>query len=457
MLPYLVLDTNILLLDANNLINLGHGHTIVIPESVMDEIDSKKSSPDPELRFQVRALGRMFTRGTDLPQRTVGSMTITPIQIEDVIVELVSCSNYPDFSDLDPSIRMDRRIIHIANLYHTNFGNTTFMTNDIMCGFRAKPLGLTVTSLRIVEDKPLEFTRSLAVDPETFSSLHNTPILDIDPAHLPENYNYLFTDTVSGQVKLANIRNGLIDILGKETEAELRKQDAVPQNAGHLFMSRAIQNPNIDIVVADSQAGTGKTLTAFSNAIQLIKRKEYGGIVYFRTTIDDVEKAEQQGFRSGNDEKIAPFFGPVEDTLDFIARRRHSDSRLKGRDFEDFIAAERTELRERYHIEESTNLGLRGRTFSNIVAIIDEAQNYSKPALQKLLTRFGKDCKLILIGSQLQIDHPYDSRHTNGLSVIMSAATESHDLVRLHAVKLDKVLRSPLSEWAEYTFAKGKL
>lgn len=200
-----------------------------------------------------------------------------------------------------------------------------------------------------------------------------------------------------------------------------------------------------------------KTLTAFSNAIQLVKRKEYGGIVYFRTTIDDVEKAEEQGFRSGNDEKIAPFFGPVEDTLDFIARRRHSDSRLKGRDFEDFIAAERTELRERYHIEESTNLGLRGRTFNNIVAIIDEAQNYSKPALQKLLTRFGKDCKLILIGSQLQIDHPYDSRHTNGLSVIMAAATESHDLVRLHAVKLDKVLRSPLSEWAEYTFAKGKL
>lgn len=457
MLPYLVLDTNILLLDANNLINLGHDHTIVIPESVMDEVDSKKSSPDPELRFQVRTLGRMFTRGIDLPQRTVGSMTITPIQIDDVVVELVSCNNYPDFSELDSSIRMDRRIIHIAYLYNTSFGDTTFMTNDIMCGFRAKPLGLNVTSLRIVEDKPLEFTRNLDVDPEIFSGLHNTPILDVDPDHRPENYNYLFTDIVSGQVKLANIRNGLIDILGKETEADLRKQDAVPQNAGHLFMSRAIQNPNIDIVVVDSLAGSGKTLTAFSNAIQLVKRKEYGGIIYFRTSIDDVEKAEQQGFRSGNDEKVAPFFGPIEDTLDFIARRRNSNSQLKGRDYEDMISEEITNLKERYRIEESTNLGLRGRTFTNIVAIIDEAQNYSKSALQKLLTRFGKDCKIILIGSQLQIDHPYDSHLTNGLSVIMSAATEPHDLVRLHAVKLDKVLRSPVAEWAERTFAKGKL
>ena len=64
MKPYLVLDTNILLLDANNLTTLGKDYIIVLPETTLDEIDAKKSSTDPEIRYQVRAFGRLMQSKT---------------------------------------------------------------------------------------------------------------------------------------------------------------------------------------------------------------------------------------------------------------------------------------------------------------------------------------------------------------------------------------------------------
>jgi len=97
-------------------------------------------------------------------------------------------------------------------------------------------------------------------------------------------------------------------------------------------------------------------------------------------------------------------------------------------------------------------MGMRGRTISDSVIIIDEAQNLSPSAFAKVLTRFGKNCKIIIIGSNRQIDHPYLTKYTNGLSVILDSCRSAHRNLRLHAVTLTKVLRSPIAEWAENLF-----
>lgn len=453
MKPYLVLDTNILLIDAKNLLMLGAEHTIVLPETVLDEVDAKKTSSDPEIRFQVRELGRIFTRAIKQPPIYTDDLTIVPAEVDGIRFEVVSRKAYPDFNGLEPSVINDRKIITIATDYEALYGNVTFMTNDTMCNYRATPYGLNVVDLKIVTDKPKEFIKEVTVDSETFTTLHNRPILEVNPEHEPQHYNYLFTDESSGQVKLANIRGHVIDILGKETEAELRRQDATPKNAGQLFLSRAIQNPAVDIVVCEALAGSGKTVSAFSNAIQLVKRREYGGIIYIRTSVDDAEKAEENGFRSGNDEKLAPFFHPIDDTLNFIVRNRLKDSKLKGRELEEHIDNQVEEMREKYNITPSITLGMRGRTFNNMIAIIDEAQNLSKSSMQKVLTRFGPGCKIIIIGSNRQIDNPYISKYTNGLSVLLDACTKEQDRVRLHAVPLTKVLRSDIAEFAELVFS----
>lgn len=452
---YLVLDTNILLLDANNLLTLGQTHTIVLPEIVLDEADSKKSGVS-EIAYQARELGRILTKAEKISTTTEDNLIISTLKYDNVNIEVVSLKKYPDYSDTEPNIINDRKIIEVALAYQSSSRvPIKFMSNDVMCRLRADSMGLPTTDLRHVEDRPIEFTKRMILDSHTFSSLHNSKILDIDPDHKPENFNYLFEDSYSGQVKLANIRNDYIDILGKETEADLRRQDAPPQNAGQLFLSRAIQNPLANIVVCEAKAGSGKTVSALSNAVQLVKKGKYASIIYIRNSVDDFgDKAEEIGFLSGNDEKIKVYLHPLDDTIDFLVRSNYKDTKLKGAEFEEFIAEKVDEYKAKYRIEGMIGLGLRGRTFTNTIAIIDECQNMSKATMQKVLTRFGKDCKVILIGSNNQIDNPYLTKYTNGLSVIMDAAKDKSDLIQMHVVPLTKVLRSPLAEWAEHVFTK---
>lgn len=452
---YLVLDTNILLLDANNLLTLGQTHTIVLPEIVLDEADSKKSGVS-EIAYQARELGRILTKAEKISTTTENNLIISNLKYDNVNIEVVSLKKYPDYSDTEPNIINDRKIIEVALAYQASSRvPIKFMSNDVMCRLRADSMGLPTTDLRHVEDRPIEFTKRMLLDSNTFSSLHNSKILDIDPDYKPENFNYLFEDSYTGQVKLANIRNEYIDILGKETEAELRRQDAPPQNAGQLFLSRAIQNSLTNIVVCEAKAGSGKTVSALSNAVQLVKKGKYSSIIYIRNSVDDFgDKAEEIGFLSGNDEKVKVYLHPLDDTIDFLVRSNYKDSKLKGAEFEEFIAEKVEEYKAKYRIEGMIGLGLRGRTFTNTIAIIDECQNMSKATMQKVLTRFGKDCKVILIGSNNQIDNPYLTKYTNGLSVIMDAAKDRSDLVQMHVVPLNKVLRSPLAEWAEHIFTK---
>ena len=451
---YTVLDTNIILQDAHNLVNLAKNSIIVLPETVINEIDSKKSLFS-EVGFHAKEFGRLMRKADKLDTVFTDEYTISKRLIQGVEVHTILMKTYSDLSIYEPNIANDRRIVQAAYSYlQHNLGDTVFITNDNMCSIIAEAQGFTVIDWKAVENTEFQFIKELTVPTETFSKLHNLSITTVDSSYTYENYNYKFIAELTGQVKLGNIRNGYIDILGKDTENELRRQDASPQNSGQLFLSRAIQNPNIDIVVCDALAGSGKTVSAFSNAIRLVKKGDYGSITYIRASVDDVPKEEEVGFLSGNEEKMAVYFHPVHDTLDFLVRSRHKDSKLKGKAYEDFIESQIEDMTEKYNITAMTGLGMRGRTFSNTIAIIDEAQNMSKSSLQKVLTRFGKDCKIIIIGSNRQIDNPYITKFTNGLSVILDACTKEQAKIKLHAVPLTKVVRSDIAEFAEKVFSK---
>lgn len=206
----------------------------------------------------------------------------------------------------------------------------------------------------------------------------------------------------------------------------------------------------------DSCRTQQKTLTAFSNAIQLVKKGQFSEIVYIRNSVDDVEKAEENGFRSGNEEKDAPFFGPVEDTLDTIIRNRYKGSKRTGQAFEEFVQEQIEEMIFKYKITTITTLGLRGRTFKKgTIVILDEAQNLSISAFQKTLTRSG-ECKWLILGSNKQIDHPYITKFNNGLSVLLDACTKETGDVKVQAIPLTKILRSAIAEFAENVFTKAK-
>lgn len=453
-MQYIVLDTNIILNNAHNIFTFPDNTTIVIPETVVDELDSKKSVIG-EIGFQAREFGRLLARATKLPLERTSALTIAKFELDGVQIHLTSTSNYPNYSDTSPSVINDRKIIEIAKQYQAIYSDVVFYSIDVMCRTRAESEGLSTSDFKEVERTEYEFVKTISLDFDTFSNIHNKPILTIDPDYKPENYSYVFISPDTNQHKLANIYNGNIDVLGKVTETELRSQAITPANNEQLFLSRAIQDTTIDVIVLEALAGSGKTLVSLSNAMAMINRNNsYESILYIRASINDVPNEEEVGFLPGLEEKFSVYYHPIKDALEHIARKKLSASKLKGEDLEDAIVEEIDKLIAKHRIQCMTGLGMRGRTFTNCIAIIDEVQGQSKASLQKMLTRFGKGCKVIIVGSQRQIDNKFLTKFNNGLSVLLDdCATESH-LIKKFAINLRKVVRSPLAEWAEHLFSK---
>ena len=452
-----VLDTNILLLDAQNIHVLGRGgNIIVLPETVLDESDAKKSGFG-ELAYQARSLGRLLTAAKNVEKKKINDLVISVLESEGVTIWVVASTNYPDFSREDPKIINDRKIINIGEQLAEAEGheNVLFISNDVMCRLRADSLGLTVGDVKDIDKVTFEFIKEIKLDHDIFVSVHGRPIAEVDPKYTPENYNYKFSSPDSGQIKLASVKNGMVNVLGKDSESDLRRQDVNPANAEQLLMSRAIQDHTIDIVVCDALAGSGKTLVALSNAIRLVgQNSPYTSITYIRASVNDVEDQEEVGFLPGTaEDKNAVYLHPLTDSLNYIVGQKYIKGKYKGAELEEKVAEGVAKLVDKCAITGMTGLGMRGRTFHGTVAIIDEVQNMSKSSLQKVLTRFGKDCKIILIGSNNQIDHPFLNKFTNGLSVLLDACSSVHEDVTLYAITLKKVVRGKIAEFSEKLFS----
>ncbi len=97
---------------------------------------------------------------------------------------------------------------------------------------------------------------------------------------------------------------------------------------------------------------------------------------------------------------------------------------------------------------------MRGRTLSNAFVVIDEAQNMSNKTMQMVLSRIDNSCKVIILGSNKQIDNFYVNKHTNALTTLLKSTKESSELVNIFAIRLQKVLRGPITEWAEQIFTR---
>ena len=455
---YLVLDTNIVLLDADNIKTIGNpGDVIVLPETAVDEIDSKKEG-HTEIAFESREFGRTMVKAAKTNIIRKDNAIIVEFDVDGTVLWIVSLNKYPDYSDVPTKVRNDRRIIEIGIVLQGFGHDVKFVTNDVMCNVRAWTFGLDAVDHRLVDKIDYEFTKKLVVPSAVFKTLHNSKILEVDPAYKLENYNYMISSPDSAQVKLATISNGIIAVLGKDTETALRRQELNPLNAGQLFMAKAIQDPSIDLIVVDSKAGTGKTASAISNAMKLIKgNNPYNSILYIRASVNDVPAEEEVGFLKGDlTDKTSIYLEPLDSILHDMAFNRLEKRKLKGKDLDEKITEMVIKFKEDYSITGRTALGMRGTNIpEGTIIIVDEGQNQSDKSLQKVLTRPKKNCKVIITGSNLQIDNPYLTKYTNGLSTVLNdCATNPDAIINRHVITLPKVVRSDFAEYAEKLFSK---
>ncbi|MDN5127968.1 PhoH family protein [Aliarcobacter butzleri] len=355
----------------------------------------------------------------------------------------------------------DRKILEISTFANTYYKHKVeFISLDIMARTRAISLDIKTNSL-LGKDKDifdLDFIKYIDINFEDLEYLDNEEIIKFDKDFKPYNFSYCFKVKHSDQVLLANIQNKKIKLLD---EVEVRDQVITPLNKEQLFFSDAIINHFYNVLIIEAKAGSGKTLLALSGALKLVRQKFFQKIIYIRNSIESLDKGEDVGYLPGLEEKFKIYNHPLMDSLDYIIRTEHKRKRNKKAPDVVFQQLDDSEVTARieqmisnYGIETMWVGEMRGRTLSNSFIIIDEAQNMSNKTMQMVLSRIDSSCKVVVLGSNKQIDNFYVNKYTNALTTLLKSTKNEDNLVNIFAIKLEKVLRGPITEWAEQIFSK---
>ena len=211
------------------------------------------------------------------------------------------------------------------------------------------------------------------------------------------------------QVKEVAGKTAVLKTLRDYTHAKYSVWGIVARNREQNFALNLLMNPDCDFVTLLGQAGTGKTLLALAAGLaQVLETKTYTEIIVTRVT---VPVGEDIGFLPGTEEeKMSPWMGAFDDNLDVLNKTDDSAGEW-GR------AATQDLIRSRIKIK-SLNF-MRGRTFINKFLIIDEAQNLTPKQMKTLITRAGPGTKVICLGNIAQIDTPYLTEGSSGLTYVV--------------------------------------
>ena len=462
---YYVLDTNILLEDATNIYKLSQDgkNLIILAETVLDEIDTKKSGFD-EINFQAREFARILEDSNIISSTKKDLYKIIRLKInnKDTVIDIISKDEYEvNTKNVSLNIINDRKILEIATFANTYYKHQVeFLSLDIMARTRAISLDIKTDAL-VGKDKDvldLDFIKEIEIKFEEQEFLDNQLIEKIDTDYKPYNFSYCFKIKSSDQVILANIQNKRIKLLDED---EIRDQIITPLNKEQLFFSDAILNHFYNVLVVEAKAGSGKTLLALSGALKLVRQKHFQKIIYIRNSIESLDKGEDVGYLPGLEEKFKIYNHPLMDSLDYIIRSEYKRKRNKKNPDAQISELDDTEVTARieqmisnYGIETMWVGEMRGRTLSNSFIIIDEAQNMSNKTMQMVLSRIDSSCKVVILGSNKQIDNFYVNKYTNALTTLLKSTKSEDNLVNIFAIKLQKVLRGPITEWAEQIFSK---
>jgi PhoH-like ATPase len=213
----------------------------------------------------------------------------------------------------------------------------------------------------------------------------------------------------NGQVVQINGKTAVLRTLRDYGHSRNNVWGITARNREQNFALNLLMDPECDFVTLLGQAGTGKTLLALAAGLaQVLESKVYNEIIVTRVT---VPVGEDIGFLPGTEEeKMGPWMGAFDDNLE-VLNKSDSDAGEWGR------AATQELIRSRIKIK-SLNF-MRGRTFVNKYLIIDEAQNLTPKQVKTLVTRAGPGTKIVCLGNIAQIDTPYLTEGSSGLTYVV--------------------------------------
>jgi PhoH-like ATPase len=417
------LDTNVLLHDPSALFRFEE-HDVFIPMTVLEELDEKKkggSEVSRNARQVSRFLNELIERGNG--QGISDGLELSNPQGLNLKRGASVGRLYFQQRASSTNGKADNQILAAVLEFRDTHPDVPVLlvTKDINLRIKASIYGLAAEDYendRALDDFSLLYTGSVAL-PEDFWDRHpevrswnehGRTCYELKPrededwypnqcAYLPgENSVELRVQTVSED----SIRLVLLD---DHTHANHSVWGIAARNREQNFALNVLMDPDVDFVTLLGTAGTGKTLLALASGLaQVMDQQRYREIIMTRAT---VSVGEDIGFLPGTEEeKMTPWMGALTDNLEVLTNPEEGGS--WGRAATNDLLASRIKIR-------SLNF-MRGRTFLSRYLIIDEAQNLTPKQMKTLITRAGPGTKIVCLGNVEQIDTPYLTETTSGLT-----------------------------------------
>ena len=426
-----VLDTNVLMHDPTSLFRFEE-HDVYLPMYVLEELDNNKKGMTEvarNARQASRFLDSLVSTASPnieagVPLQALGNKTATGrlfLQTQFITQDLPQTLAHG---------KADNAILSVVMFLHKQEFNreVILVSKDINMRIKARALGMVAQDYfndKVLEDSDLLYTgvkvlpadfwethgkdmKSGLLNGHTFYDLKGPLCRDL----LVNEFVYLENGDATPFHAVVTEQNGDTAMLRTLTDYSHQKNaiwGITARNREQSFVLNLLMNPEIDFVTLLGQAGTGKTLlTLAAGLMQTLETKLYSEIIITRVT---VPVGEDIGFLPGTEEeKMNPWMGALDDNLD-VLNKSDDESGDWGR------AATRDLIRSRIKVK-SLNF-MRGRTFLNKFLIIDEAQNLTPKQMKTLITRAGPGTKVVCMGNIAQIDTPYLSEGSSGLTYVV--------------------------------------
>lgn len=448
-----ILDTNVIVHDPFCFYNF-EDNNIIIPIIAIEELDNIKKR-EGMVGYHARVAARELNKLRKSGNLSEGIKTENGGTIR---IEL----NHMDMGFVPPGIdtnKNDTKILSMTkNLMDANRDIPTILvTKDVYMAIKADAFGIPVQDYhndKILCDEVYKGYRDVFASSEKINQIYNGGLsekeLDLDEPLLPNEFLYITsTDDSTHQVLVRFDGKNIIPLkYNKHSAWGLTPINREQKMAFELLMDR-----DIPFVTITGGAGSGKTILATAVALEkVIEQGEYSKIVFVRPT---VAAGNDIGFLPGTeDEKLRPWMGSFYDAIENLMRFKSSEKNENTRygkygskpafSVENFIET----YKSRGIIETKTFTYMRGRTLSNAMVIVDEAQELTPHLAKLMLTRAGFGSKFVFIGDPTdnQIDNVLVDARSNGLVYTVEKMKE-FDITGHVALK--QVERSPLARIAE--------
>ena len=424
-----VLDTNVLLHDPTSLFRFEE-HDIFLPMIVLEELDAHKKG-----MTEVARNGRQTSRTLDALAGVEGADIGRGLKLDSTGQRAAGGCLYFQTAPLDyslptslPAGKADNQILGVVAALSKEHAprEVVLVSKDINMRVKARALGLNAEDYqndKTLDDGDLLYSGVLAL-PQDFWSKSGKNVESwqsgahtyyriggpIVPQLMINQFVYFEAPgepSLFARVSEIREKTAVLQTLRDFGSAKNAVWGVTTRNREQNFAMNLLMDPEIDFVTLTGTAGTGKTLLALAAGLtQVLDDRRYTEIIMTRAT---VSVGEDIGFLPGTEEeKMGPWMGALDDNLEFLAKGDGGNAGEWGR------AATNELIRSRIKIK-SMNF-MRGRTFLNKYVIIDEAQNLTPKQMKTLITRAGPGTKIICMGNLAQIDTPYLTEGSSGLT-----------------------------------------